>query len=650
MFVIPAHSASLRAGSSGNPGLSSQEDKTRGFMKKFFAVPAVSVIIPAVFSVLAVFVPQAMAAPETFASATTVDTIDRMAGEVLDRFPRAEGKVTAADEKTVTVDIGAKDGLFKGVEVYLFRQGKPIFHPVTKAVLGYREISLGSFIVDKLGAHEASGRIKKLLVTQIIPGDTARLSTRKTRLLFVSGGDVNEPIKDRLFHILRGSGRFDMPGAKELTKPAVKGDMAGLAKASGAQYVLTLATSPTKRPDRTKVGIALYAADGTETENLSSLVDSTSSVYKAEEMGIPLVIEERRDFFYMDELPYRAEHFAAGNIMGDGKTELAISTGDRIIIYRLEKGVLHELWREPEAHPAAQLDVECADIDGDGRDEVYVTAYGQGRAQSYVIKYDGKDFRKVYGPSPVLFKVLDMPDGKKKLLTTTVGTESPYSGIIYQSEWKNGRLVRESRFKLPSRIQDPYGFAILDVPGKTRQGKKTTVPIYVWVDDNDYVEVLDHNGKKLWESNERYGGYDNFFEVKRKSMIFAGADDRGKVKGRVIVRTGPEGEKEVVITKNNAATNIIRRWHGYSGAEIYSFVWDGKGLEQKWSVKNIGGYLADIYLGDVLNDGRDEIAIITDPTFELEHKSKLNPIGGVSSVTNGLASRAKLLLYKIPQR
>ncbi len=618
-------------------------------MKKFFVVPAVLVF-------LALNIPYAMAAPSpgaaapVFAAATSVDTIDRMAGEVLENFPRAQGRVTSADEKTVTVDMGAKDGLRKGMEVYLFRSGRPIFHPVTKAILGYREISLGSFVVDKLDARSASGRIKKLLVTRIIPGDTARLSTSKTKLLFVSRGDVKRLVQDRLLHILRGSGRFDLLGVKELPKTAMKGDIAAIAKAGGAEDVVTLSTSPSKKPDRTLVDIALYAPDGTRTENLSSLVDTTSSVYRAKEMDIPLVINEMRDFFHMDELPYRAKHFAAGNIMGDGKTELAISTGDRIIVYRLDKGVLHEIWREPEAHPAEQLDVECADIDGDGRDEIYVTAFGQGRPQSYVIKYDGKDFSRVYGPSPVLFRVLDMPGGQKKLLTTSVGMDSPYSGIIYQSAWKNGRLVRKGRFKLPSRIQDPYGFAMLETSRKDKNGKVVKEPLYVWVNDDDYVEVLDHTGRKLWESRERYGGYDNFFEVKKKGMLLTGADDRGKVKGRVIVRAAPDGEKEVIITKNNATTNIIRRWHGYSGAEIYSFVWDGKRLEHKWSVKKIRGYLADIYIGDALNDGRDEIAIITDPTFALEHKSKLNPMGGVSSAASGIASRAKFLLYKIPQR
>ncbi len=84
---------------------------------------------------------------------------------------------------------------------------------------------------------------------------------------------------------------------------------------------------------------------------MSSTVDSTSDVYKEKEMDLPLVTAERRDFYHLDELPYRAKHFAAGNITGEGKTELAISTGSRIIIYRLEKGVSGSFGAKPMRCP-----------------------------------------------------------------------------------------------------------------------------------------------------------------------------------------------------------------------------------------------------------------------------------------------------------
>jgi hypothetical protein len=624
-------------------------------MYKFLAVSVLFVLLALNSSHVVLAAPEAPAqrsAPPApaVAPAPPADTVDRMAGVVLNHFPRAEGKVISADEKTVTVDIGAASGLTVGTVVYLFRPGKPIFHPVTKEILGYREIPLGSFVVKELKDREATGELKELLVTRIIPGDTARLSTEKTKLVFAPAGDVNELVRDRLLNILRDSGRFEMLGVKELPKGAGQKDIAGLAKDKGAQDVVVLSTSPTKRQDRTTVEIKLYASDGSVVENLSSLVDSTSDVYKVKEMDIPLVTAERRDFYHMDELPYRAKHFAAGNIMGDGKTELAISTGSRIIIYRLEKGVLHELWREPDALPAEHLDVECADIDGDGKDEVYVTAYGNGNAASYVIKYDGSNFKRVYGPEPVLFRVLDMPDGKKKLLTTTVGMDAPYSGMIYDTVWKDGVPVRQGTFSLPYKIKDPYGFAIMEIAGKDKHGKKIKVPAYVWIDDDDYIQVLDSKGHKLWKSSERFGGYDNFFEVDEKKLAFPGADNRGKVKGRVIVRTGPGGGKEIIITKNNATTNAIRRWHGYSGAEIYSMTWNGTGLDRLWSITNIEGYLADICVGGVSNNGREDIAILTDPTFKLEHKSKTMPLGGANSLKGFLEDRSKLLIYKVPQR
>jgi hypothetical protein len=619
--------------------------------------------IPALIFILVLNAPQAVLAAEeaptqrsappspAVTSAPPADTVDRMAGVVLKHFPRAEGKVVNADEKTITVDIGAANGLTVGTVVYLFRPGKPIFHPVTKEILGYRETALGSFVVKELKDKEATGELKELLVTQIIRGDLARLSTEKTKLIFApAGGDVNELVQDRLLNILRDSGRFEMLGIEELPKGAGKKEIAGLAKDKGAEEVVTLSTSPTKRQDRTTVDIKLYASDGSVVESLSSLVDSTNDVYKEKEMDIPLVTAERRDFYHMDELPYRAKHFAAGNIMGDGRTELAISTGSRIIIYRLEKGVLSELWREADALPAEHLDVECADIDGDGKDEVYVTAYGEGKAASYVIKYDGSNFKRVFGPEPVLFRVLDMPDGKKKLLTTTVGMDAPYSGMIYDTVWKDGRPVRQGAFSLPYKIKDPYGFAIIEIAGKDKHGKKIKVPAYVWIDDGDYIQVLDSKGKKLWKSKERFGGYDNFFEVDEKKLAFPGADNRGKVKGRVIVRTGPEGGKEIIITKNIPMTNVIRRWHGYSGAEIYSMAWNGTGLEQLWNIKNIEGYLADICVGGVSNNGREEIAILTDPTFKIEHKSKTLPLGGAGSLKSFLEDRSKLLIYKVPQR
>ncbi len=105
---------------------------------------------------------------------------------------------------------------------------------MTKEILGYREEALGSFIVKELKDKEATGELKELLVTRIIPGDLARLSTEKTKLVFASAaGDVNELVKDRLLNILRDSGRFEMLGIEELPKGAGRKGNRGAGQGQG---------------------------------------------------------------------------------------------------------------------------------------------------------------------------------------------------------------------------------------------------------------------------------------------------------------------------------------------------------------------------------------------------------------------------------
>ncbi len=586
-----------------------------------------------------------------------VDTIERMAGEVIKHYPKAEGKVTAADEKTVTVGIGAADGLKPGMVLYLFRPGKLIKHPVTKAIIGNRETPLGSMVLSTVGDKESTGEIKELLVTRIIPGDTARTSDKKTKLLIgVHGKEPNELVLDRLLNIMRSSGRFDVIGPVELPKetPLAPESARKFALDNGSDGLLALSTAPTKKINRIAASLTLYGADGGTTEKQEGVLDSTSDIYSEKIMDYNLVRGEHRDFYHLENLPYRAKHFAAGNIAGEGKTEFAISDGHAIIIYRLEGGVLKELWRETPVTGNEHLDVECADLNNNGRDEVYVTNFNGAAASSYVIEYDGSHYKKIAQDVPLLFRVLDVPGSGKTLLTTWVGKDAPYPGVIDEYKWKDGSLVKAGRFPLPDKIKDPYGFVLVDLMPDKKGAAPGKGPLagleIVWIDDADYLQVLNSKGKRLWKSPERFGGYDSFFEVDQNSLALANVDNRGKVKGKLIVRTGPEGTTEIVLTKNIPTTNVLRRVKLYSGAEIYSLAWNGSAMETRWSIKNIEGYLADIQIGDVSNKGREEIAIITDPTFKYVKSSKSVPLGSAASLGNMVADTASLLIYKVPQR
>jgi len=304
------------------------------------------------------------------------------------------------------------------------------------------------------------------------------------------------------------------------------------------------------------------------------------------------------------------------------------------------------------------LDIEAADLNHNGRDEIYVTNFQSGRMASFVVEYDGDGYKRIYGPSPLMFRVLEMPDGKKRLLTTTVGANSPYSGIINEYAWKGGELQKVGPAGLPGVIKDPYGFVIADVvPEKDKltydpsKPEPKPEPEIVMVDDSDYLEVLDMDGERIWESDLRYGGYDNFFEPDEKGYIIPDkGDPRGKVRGRLIVREAPDGRKVIVLTKNIAMTHLTTRFRGYSGSEIYGLAWDGSEMSEVWSIKPIDGYIADIAIDDVLEARRDDILILTDPTYKFEKSTKTFGVGSVKSFTDQFSDSSSLLLYKIPVR
>jgi len=573
-------------------------------------------------------------------------TVDKLAAPFIACYPRAEGRVIYTDGDRVQLDIGAKAGLRPGMPVLLFRPGKPIKHPITKKILGSKEAPLGSMTLTKVDDNSSEGTIKELEADRVVPGDVGRLPTEQVKLAVgIYGKEYNELVLDRLTGELRASARFDVLGNSELpASPAIDADAARkLIAEKSAQDLLTLKTEPTKKPDVSRVEVTLYASDGSIVERQAGLVDMKSEVFGETVMDYALVKGEHRDFFHVDNLKFRALHMAMGNITGSGKSEFAVSDDESVRVYTFNDGIMQELWSEEVTTANQILSLDCADLNNNGRDEIYVTNFSDGAMASYVIEYDGQGFKKILTGSPLFFRVLDVPGVGKKLLTATIGSDAPYSGVIREYRWAGGELKSAGRFDLPAKIKDPYGFVLVDlIPGNALE--------IVWVDDSDYLQVLDMKGKRIWKSKERYGGYDNFFEIDKKKFVLPNVDNRGKVKGRLIVRDGPEGSKEIVLTKNVAMTYMTRRFRGYTSAEIYSFAWEDGEMNVRWNIKNIEGYLADVCMGDVMNNGRQGIAIITDPTLKIVKKSKKLPLGSVASVKDMFAERASFLVYKIPQR
>lgn len=613
-------------------------------------------LLAAVLAALALVWPAAALADEK----VLVSTVEDMAAEVIALFPRAEGRVTSAEGGAVSLDIGSGAGLKPGMEVFLFREGRPIIHPVTKAVLGSTEEKLGSAVLTGVEDGFSEGRIDSLLVTRIVPGDTARLSTEPVALrVRVEGSGYDAVLFDRLLRELRASNRFEISVPEQTGGDGAPDEKEGAGTEAGrAAYVLGFSTSPSPEERKMVAGLTLVSAGGDRLLDIARSVDATPEVYDETLMDYPLVRGDYRDFYIIEELPFRGRHMAVGNVAGDSGKEVVVSDGQGIAVYRFEGRILREVWREEPYIKNNHLSVECADMNGNGLDEIYVTNFDGDALSSYVVEYTEGGFKRICAPVGLFFRVLDVPGRGRMLITTTKGSASPYSGIIYEYSWNDGALVKGEKVNLPDRIKDPYGFVLVDLVSEKKKdeggdddGKGPFDGLeVVWVDDSDYLQVLDMDGKRLWKSGEHYGGYDNYFELDKRSLALPTVDPRGKVKGRLIVREDEAGRKTVVLTRNVPMTYVTERFKGYSNADIFALFWNGTEMEADWSIRNIDGYIADIYMGEVAGQGRDEILVLVEPTMKILKKSKSLPLGSVGSVGNVTADRSSLLVYKVPMR
>jgi hypothetical protein len=586
-------------------------------------------------------------------------TLEKMVEGVVMQFPRAEGPVTTSGDKAVRIGIGARRGIKVGNTIYFTRKGGPILHPVTKVVLGSKDIELGVGVVTEVTEQDALVEITELYATQVAEGDIARLPTTRARLLVaVVGKEYNELALDGVLDELRKSNRFSITGPSEVNPARLADDgfMKGLASDADTGHILLVSTEPTMGQGMTEARIRLMSADGSILYDATDTVAVTYEVFDERLMGVPLVRGERRDFFRMDDLPYRGVHMASGDVTGDDLQEIVVTDGKDVRVYRYTDGILRLLWTNQGSNGDSHLNIDVADMNGNGFDEIYVTNFQRGRMASFVIEYDGEKYIKTFGPSQLLFRVLEMPDGKKRLLTTTMGANSPYSGIINEYAWKDGELTKTGPAGLPDAIRDPYGFVIADiVPEKDKlvqeEGGAAAEPEIVFIDDYDYLQILDiDGGERIWKSAERFGGYDNFFETDKAGNILPNTDPRGKVKGSLIVREGPDGKPIVILTKNIPMTYVTQRFRGYSGAEMHALGWEGGRMGEVWSIRPIDGYLSDIVVGQVLDERRTDILILTEPTFKLKKSGGTLPIHSVSSVSDLFEDSSTLMFYKIPLR
>jgi hypothetical protein len=78
---------------------------------------------------------------------------------VYNAMPLVEGTIIKSDASECMVDLGADQGMKKGMRLVAFKQGEEIKHPVTGEVLGKKPTKLGELVLRDVQARFGTAEV-----------------------------------------------------------------------------------------------------------------------------------------------------------------------------------------------------------------------------------------------------------------------------------------------------------------------------------------------------------------------------------------------------------------------------------------------------------------------------------------------------------
>lgn len=450
-------------------------------------------------------------------------SLDRMVSQIESLFPSLEGYVIAVEGSGLTLDLKQGMPVEPGDRLKLIRYGRELFHPVTKKKVGRKETDLGE--VEVLEVRKDFSRARALDPT-LLPkeGDGVRSSFQKLSLL-VAPPQIKSKKKvnaDRLHYNLESRlnkhPRFEVPSfdfglwmidEKLNIKSALKSqNLKKLHAKAEADFILI----PSIRSVKGKMALnykLVSAVDGSlkKQANIMSENLPTSDASREHRGRTQTSFSDKKDFLKFvskQEFSYEIVDFDVGDVNGDGENEFILIDRYRVMIFKSKKGYFRRVAQvKTRKNINHFLGVDVADINGNGRDEIFVTNQTDDKLSSFALETKPKQKRLHYTwkDANLYFRIL-RPMGKRPILVSQgSGFQNPIEGPIKKVLYKNGKYQQGPELKTPT----VYGnhFILYGLTQEDLNGNGT--PETIILDNKFHLRVYSQNGNLVVKSDEYFG-------------------------------------------------------------------------------------------------------------------------------------------------
>ena len=506
-------------------------------------------------------------------------TLDRIVSQIEALYPPLEGYVISVEGSGLTLDLKRGMAVKKGDRLKLIRYGRELFHPVTKKKIGRKETDLGE--IEILEVRKDFSHARSLNPTVLArEGDGVRSPFQKLTFLVAPPNIKSQENIDAdrlLLNIekrLNQHPRFEVPAfdfglwmadekLNEISALKTK-NLSRLKRKVDADLILI----PNVRNLKGKIVFSyrlVSAKDGSLQKQAKVLSDdfNTANASRERDTGQNTSFDKKKkvfEFINKEQFPYEVVDFDVGDIDGDGNNEYVLIDSNRVMVYKQKKGWLKKITQVRFKKRVNNfLGVDVGDINGNGRDEIFVTNQRDDKLESFALELPrGKRrLRQVWKKVNLYFRIIHPFGEKPTLLSQSPGFEAPFQGPIKKVVFENRRYTQGRKLNTP----DIYGkhFILYGLTQVDLNGNKTKETVIL--DKQYHLRVYSQKGKTIIKSDDYYGHDPRLIDVgvvdEGFGNVAVGSDNisRGKevrYKGRLqFVKNG--SSRFLILPKNYSA-------------------------------------------------------------------------------------------------
>ncbi|WP_320006301.1 FG-GAP-like repeat-containing protein [Maridesulfovibrio sp.] len=296
------------------------------------------------------------------------------------------------------------------------------------------------------------------------------------------------------------------------------------------------------------------------------------------------------------------------DVTGDGKKDLVILGEKSIKVLAIDGQRLTEVLTYEFGSRSSGLRVSGIDVDRDGVYEVVLCTEVDRKPISYILSFKNKTPKVLLDRDKRFLSVVRTPPN---FTETIIGQQFDpnrtfYSKHLVEYSFSNGDLIPIRKMSVPSFTNV---FNLTYIPAKDGEYKVLVLNKY------GRINLYDKKLEPIYESTDSYNSSSVSIDTISKPRGLNEKTKSERIEHNyfiplpvVVTSVSDQEKKEVLLNKDlSVAGQVFSNYKNFSQGEIHSEYWDGVGLNLAWKTRRIKGTVTGYGIGDVDNDGKDEL-------------------------------------------